>query len=108
MNPEDAGKMSRRRLLQTSAGLALGAALGGEGSGAEPSRPGIYEALGVKPVINATGTVTFLGGSLMPPEVAAAWIEASRHFVNLFDLHDKVGARLAKLIGVEAACVTTG
>src|SRR5262249_25196437 len=69
MNLEDAGKMSRRRLLQTSAGLALGAALGGETGGAEPSRPGIYETLGVKPVINATGTVTFLGGSLMPPEV---------------------------------------
>jgi uncharacterized pyridoxal phosphate-dependent enzyme len=100
--------MSRRRLLQTSAGLALGAALGGESSGAEPARTGIYETLGVKPVINATGTVTFLGGSLMPPEVVAAWIEASRHFVNLFDLHDKVGARIAKLIGVEAACVTTG
>jgi D-glucosaminate-6-phosphate ammonia-lyase len=108
MSREDIAKMSRRRLLQTSAGLALGAALGSETSSAEPSRPSVYESLGVKPVINATGTVTFLGGSLMPPEVVAAWIEASRHFVNLLDLQDKVGARIAKFIGVEAACVTTG
>jgi L-seryl-tRNA(Ser) seleniumtransferase len=44
----------------------------------------------------------------MPPEVVAAWVDASRHFVNLLDLQDKVGARIARLIGVEAAMVTTG
>ncbi len=44
----------------------------------------------------------------MPPEVTAAWLEASRHFVNLLDLQDKVGARIASLVGVEAALVTTG
>src|SRR5947207_1088276 len=44
----------------------------------------------------------------MPPEVVAAWVDASRHFVNLLDLQDKVGERIAKLIGVEAAMVTTG
>jgi L-seryl-tRNA(Ser) seleniumtransferase len=78
-------------------------------AGAPPSAvPDVYEALGVKHVINATGTVTMLGGSLMPPEVAAAWLSASRHFVNLIDLQDKVGARIAKLVGVEAALVTTG
>ena len=59
-------------------------------------------------VINATGTVTFLGGSVMPPEVVVAWVDASRHFVNLLDLHDKVGRRIARLVGVEAALVTTG
>src|SRR5262249_12117510 len=63
---------------------------------------------GVKHVINATGTVTFLGGSLMPPEVVAAWTAASRHFVNILELHDRVGERIAKLAGVEAALVTTG
>jgi D-glucosaminate-6-phosphate ammonia-lyase len=108
MSREDTGKMSRRRLLQTGAGLAVGAALGGESAAADAPRPKVYEALGVKPVINATGTVTALGGSLMPPEVVAAWVEASRHFVDLFDLQDKVGARIAKLIGVEAGLVTTG
>jgi L-seryl-tRNA(Ser) seleniumtransferase len=109
MTRKNTQKVSRRRLLQTSAGAALGAALGaGETAGAEPARPSVYEALGVKHVINATGTVTFLGGSLMPPEVVAAWVDASKHFVNILDLHDRVGARIAQLIGVEAALVTTG
>src|SRR3954469_25610619 len=103
--------MTRRRVLQTGAGLALGSVLGaGEQAGAAPKaeRSSVYEALGVKPVINATGTVTILGGSLMPPEVVAAWTEASQHFVNLLDLQEKVGERIAKLVGVAAALVTTG
>jgi L-seryl-tRNA(Ser) seleniumtransferase len=102
--------MTRRGMLKTGAGLAMGGALGSaEPSPAAPAAgPSVYEAIGVKHVINATGTVTVLGGSLMPPEVAAAWVEASRHWVSLTDLQDKVGARIAKLVGVEAALVTTG
>ncbi len=103
--------LTRRGLLQGGAGLALGGVLGSSSitqAGPPANRPCVYQALGVKPVINATGTVTTLGGSLMPPEVVAAWVEASRHFVNLPDLQDKVGARIARLIGVEAALVTTG
>jgi L-seryl-tRNA(Ser) seleniumtransferase len=99
--------MTRRGVLKTGAGLALGGALG-SAEAAPATGPSVYEALGVKHVINATGTVTVLGGSLMPPEVASAWVEASRHWVSLTDLHDKVGARIAKLVGVEAALVTTG
>src|SRR5438132_9770103 len=103
-------KMTRRGVLKGSAGLALGGILAaGETAEGEPARNDtVYQSLGVKHVINATGTVTFLGGSLMPPEVVAAWIHASRHFVNLFDLQDRVGERIAQLIGVEAALVTTG
>jgi L-seryl-tRNA(Ser) seleniumtransferase len=44
----------------------------------------------------------------MPPDVVAAWSEASKHFVDLNELQDKVGQRIAQLIGVEAAMVTTG
>src|SRR5262249_4897794 len=103
--------VTRRTLLQGGAGLALGGALGSgttEAAGPRARGPDVDEALGVKHVINAAGTVTILGGSLMPPEVAAAWVEASKHFVNLLELQDKVGARIAKLAGVEAALVTTG
>jgi L-seryl-tRNA(Ser) seleniumtransferase len=71
-------------------------------------KPGVYEALGVKPAINAMGTFTALGGSVMPPEVAAAWVEASKHFVGIVHLHNKVGERIAQLVGVDAALVTTG
>src|ERR1700704_5796120 len=102
-------KISRRAVLTTSAGVALGATLGDAIPAAQPAaRQSVYEALGVKHVINATGTVTNLGGSLMPPEVIAAWADAARHFVDLIELQDKVGERIAKLIGVEAALVTTG
>lgn len=107
MNHSDAEGMTRRNLLRAGAGVAVSATLGGEVI-ADTTRPNICEALGVKRVINATGTVTFLGGSVMPPEVVAAWVEASKHFVNLYELQDRVGERIAKLIGVEAAMVTTG
>ena len=47
----------------------------------------------------AVVVVTVLGGSIMPPEVVAAWADASRRFVNLLELQDKVGARIAELVG---------
>lgn len=106
MTRKSTSSLTRRGVLCGSAGLALGGVLGTPA--AEPVPTSIYETLGLPRVINATGTVTFLGGSLMPPEVAAAWVEASKHWVNLAQLHDKVGERIAKLLGVEAALVTTG
>src|SRR5262249_28825054 len=103
-------KPTRRTLLKAGAALAIPAACSAtvEGAAAQPPRQGIYESLGPRHVINATGTVTNLGGSVVPPEVVAAWSEASRHFVNLHELQDRVGERIAKAIGVEAALVTTG
>src|SRR5262249_45356886 len=94
----------------TGAGLATGGVLTSTAAAAaQPAaRPNVYETLGIKPVINATGTVTVLGGSVMPPEVVAAWSEASKHFVDLVDLQERVGERIAKLLGGEAALVTTG
>ena len=68
----------------------------------------IYSRLGVRPVINGLATATRLGGSIMPPEVVAAMEEAGKYFVSLPDLHEKVGERIAQLIGVEGALVTTG
>src|SRR5262249_53803204 len=101
--------LTRRSLLTAGTGLAALTAMPQLAAAADPpARPGVYEALGVRQVINATGTVTNLGGSVMPPEGVAAWAEAARHFVNLNELQDRVGERIAKLIGVEAALVTTG
>src|SRR5262249_43886155 len=96
--------MTRRRALQAGAALTLV----GVPATAVAAKTGVYESLGVKPVINAAGTFTILGGSVMPPEVVAAWVEASKSFVNLSDLQDRVGEKIARLIGVEAALVTTG
>ncbi|MET9245366.1 hypothetical protein [Nonomuraea sp. NPDC003709] len=63
---------------------------------------------GVRPVINASATLTALGGSLMPPSVLKAMTEGAAHFVDLPELHDHVGERLAALTRNEAACVTSG
>src|SRR5437762_7611982 len=97
--------MTRRKALQAGAALSLL----GVPANAAPAKPSsVYESLGVKRVINAAGTFTALGGSVMPPEVVAAWADAAKYFVDLLDLQEKVGERIAKLIGVEAAMVTTG
>jgi uncharacterized pyridoxal phosphate-dependent enzyme len=64
--------------------------------------------LGVRSFINAAGTFTALTGSLMRPEVVAAMQVASRKYVRLEDLHTVVGARIAGLLGCEAALVTSG
>ena len=68
----------------------------------------IYARLGIKTVINGQGTYTALGGSLMPPEVLRAMAEAAGAFVSITELQEKVGARIAGLIGVPAAMVTAG
>ncbi|MEZ4863804.1 MAG: aminotransferase class V-fold PLP-dependent enzyme [Caldilineaceae bacterium] len=69
---------------------------------------GIYDELGIQPLINASATLTRLGGSLMPPEVVEAMVEASRHFVHLDDLQRRVGERIAELTHNEAAYVSSG
>ncbi|OUC06080.1 hypothetical protein RY27_23250 [Litorilinea aerophila] len=68
----------------------------------------IYEELGIRPIINASATLTRLGGSLMPPEVIEAMVEASRHFVDLDELQRRVGEELARLTHNEAAYVSAG
>jgi uncharacterized pyridoxal phosphate-dependent enzyme len=73
-----------------------------------PMNANIYTRLGVKPLINAQGTVTVVGGSLMPPEVVQAMAEAANWFVSIPELQEKVGARVAGLLGVPAAMVTAG
>jgi D-glucosaminate-6-phosphate ammonia-lyase len=98
--------MKRRSVLQAVAAVAASRPLGAMAAGGGGA--GVYARLGVKPVINGMGTVTILGGSLMPPEVVRAMEEASRHFVPLPDLQAKAGARIAELVGVPAAMVTAG
>ena len=112
MSDRQTGQLSRRTLLKTGTGGAIGGMLASPilASEAESDRslPDVYQALGVKPIINAAGTITTLGGSIMPPEVVVAWTAASRQFVDLLELQDRIGQRVAKLLGVEAALVPTG
>ncbi|MBO0706820.1 MAG: aminotransferase class V-fold PLP-dependent enzyme [Candidatus Dormibacteraeota bacterium] len=71
-------------------------------------RPGIYERLGVRPLINARGTHTRLGGSLMPDEVLDAMREAAGAYVVLDELQDQAGRLIAGATGAEAGLVTGG
>ena len=68
----------------------------------------VYEELGIRPVINAAATFTKLGGSIMPPEVRAAMTAAADCFIDLYELQEKVGAKVAELTHNEAAFVSSG
>ncbi len=72
------------------------------------ARSGIYDRIGVRPVINARGATTAVGGTLMDPEVLDAMVEASRSFVVIDELNAKVGEKIAELTGAAAGYVTSG
>jgi uncharacterized pyridoxal phosphate-dependent enzyme len=100
----------RRELLKAVAAAAAAPALAPTQTEAARAAavPAVYARLGVRPIINGMGTVTAVGGSLMPPEVMAAMEEAGRAFVSVPELQEKAGAHLAQLLGVPAAMVTAG
>ena len=54
-----------------------------------------YLALGVRPFINCCSVRTLHGGSLMLPQVRDAMAAASHRFVNLDELMEAAGRRLA-------------
>src|SRR5262245_57855235 len=99
-------KSTRRNILQ-SAGL-LGIWPFSRLSFGAKAPAGAYQQLGIRPVINCRGTHTVIGASKIWPELHEAMAEASRQYVVLDELQDKVGARLSELIGCEDAMVTTG
>ncbi len=68
----------------------------------------IYDELGVRKIINGSATLTMLGGSLMPSEVLAAMADAAGHFVDIDELQEKVGKRIAEWTHNEAAYVSCG
>ncbi|MBI1927634.1 hypothetical protein HYR99_25755, partial [Candidatus Poribacteria bacterium] len=68
----------------------------------------IYEELGVKPVINAAGNMTLLGGSRLSPKVQEAMEVANRYFVDMEELLKRTGEIIAGMMGAEAALVTPG
>ena len=78
------------------------------GAATRKSGPGVYAQLGIRPLVNFQGTMTTIGASKMSEEVHAAMAEASRDFVFLEEVKDKVGERIAKLCGTEAAMVSSG
>jgi uncharacterized pyridoxal phosphate-dependent enzyme len=73
-----------------------------------PSGRDLYGALGVRPMINARGTLTIIGGSMELPEVRAAKAAANQQYVNLEELMEAAGKKLAELTGAEWGMVSSG
>ena len=68
----------------------------------------IYEMVSAKPIINAIGSVTMLGGSTPIPEVKRAMDLADSSYIPLIELEEKAGKFLAEFIGVPATYITSG
>ena len=100
-------KSGRRRFLKSLAVLP-GAASIPAAAPAQAAARDVYQELGIRPLINAAGTYTYLSASLMPRPVVEAIESASRHYVNLGELQAAVGKRICALVGCEAAIVTAG
>jgi L-seryl-tRNA(Ser) seleniumtransferase len=110
--------ITRRNLLRTLTTLGAGAAAAPAALAAQgrkipapapaPPAPNVYEALGVKPLINGRGTFTIIGGSMELPEVREAKSLANQQYAHLDELMEAAGKRLAELTGAEWGMVSAG
>jgi seryl-tRNA(Sec) selenium transferase len=110
---EASGGATRRELFQIGNVLALPVLLSSAQTamaapGPLRSGPDIYQSIGVEPVINCRGTFTIIGASIELPEVRAAMDAAAQRYVQLDELADAVGRRLAELTGAEWGMVSAG
>ncbi|NAS10746.1 aminotransferase class V-fold PLP-dependent enzyme [Poritiphilus flavus] len=109
--------LSRRKVLKTLSGVPLVGGLIGTGlltpqilkaNAAPPAARNFFKELGLRTFINAAGTYTSMTGSLMPDEVVSAISYGATEYVDLDQLHDKVGERIAELLECEYATVSSG
>lgn len=68
----------------------------------------VFKELGARPIINAIGSLTLLGGSTPPPEVRAAMEAANDAYIPLTELEEAAGRIIARATNVPAAYVTSG
>jgi L-seryl-tRNA(Ser) seleniumtransferase len=111
---------SRRELGRMASFLFFGSALSSRDAAAQsaarvasastaaPTAPNVYRALGVRPLINCRGTLTVIGGSIELPEVREAKSLANQQHVQLDELMEAAGKRLAELTGAEWGMVSAG
>src|ERR1700675_3749179 len=100
---------TRRELFQIGNVLALPVLMSAWEADAAPgpgplkTGPGmeVYQSIGVEPVINCRGTFTIIGASVELPEVRAAMEAACQYNVQMDELAEAVGRRLAELTGAE-------
>lgn len=68
----------------------------------------LYQELGVRPLINAAGTVTRYGGAPLPTAVVEAMAAAATLCVPMEELQEAAGRVIATATGAEAGFVTSG
>ena len=109
--------INRRKVLQSLASIPFAGGLFGIRTLSAQSKPELlasnlrrnfFKELGLRTFINAAGTYTSMTGSLMPKEVIEAISYSADEYVDLDDLQDKVGERIAELLECEYATVSSG
>ena len=109
--------INRRKVLKSLASIPFAGGLFGIKTLSAQSKPELldsnlrrnfFKELGLRTFINAAGTYTSMTGSLMPKEVIEAISYSAEEYVNLDDLQDKVGERIAELLECEYATVSSG
>lgn len=109
--------ISRRKLIKRLASLPVLGGMAGSTTLLAKSLPSatemvakrdLIEELGLRTFINAAGNYTSMTASLMPPEVMETINLASKKYVLLNDVQDRVGEKIAKLCHAEGAMVTAG
>ncbi len=69
-------------------------------------RSDVRSRLGLRPIINVSGTMTALGASIVVPEAVKVASEILPEWVEVNDLQRKASAAIARLTGSEAGYVT--
>jgi hypothetical protein len=70
------------------------------------NRPDIRPELGLRKVINVSGTMTSLGASIVVPEAVETVSRILTEFVEIGDLHRKASAVIAAACSTEAGTIT--
>src|SRR5688572_6045669 len=68
----------------------------------------LLASMGLRPVINAAGYPSRLGGTYLAPAVVAAMAAAARTFVPIAEMQARASELIAGLTGAEAGCVASG
>ena len=68
----------------------------------------LYRRIGVRPIINASGTTTKYGGTKLRSEVQKVMNQASTIMVDIDELNQAAGKVIAEITGAEAGLVTSG
>ena len=70
------------------------------------NRPDIRPRLGLRSVINVSGTMTSLGASIVVPEAVQMVEGVLTEFVEINELHRRASEAIARATGGEAGCIT--